>query len=141
MKKLVLCSLYLLSANSVQAQFDEFYSTIPTGKSIDILLTYCDSMLLPYYNLYSFDYFDGTDTVAAEMLVPKKEDVFQKKPVIVNTQLCRITTFYNTIGKDQHIPLKVNDYLEVIRNRGKDTLFLNFDPMLPHPVLTPCSSK
>ncbi|MEZ5018404.1 MAG: hypothetical protein R2800_15190 [Flavipsychrobacter sp.] len=141
MKRYVLLLLLLLAANGIQAQLSEFYNAIPTSKNINITLTYCDSTTLPYYNLYSFDYFDGTDTVAAEMLVPKKEDMFHKELMVVNTQLCRITTFYNTISKDKHVPLKVNDYIEVIRNQGKDTLFLNFDPLLPHPVLTPCNSK
>lgn len=131
----------LMATSTLQAQPEGFYNTIPTNKNIDITLTYCDSTLLPYYYMYSFEYFNGMDIVAAEMLVPKKEDSFHKKLMLVNTKLCRIKKFVNTIGKDKYMPIKVNDFLQVIQHGGKDTVFLNFDPMLPNPVLTPCNSK
>ncbi len=137
MKQGLLLIILSLFATTTQAQGNSLYSTVPLNKTVTIHLTYCDSTILPYYYMYSFDYFNGREMVKGELLVPKKDEPYLGL-VKMETKLCKINTFVNTIAKGKYVPMKVNDYIQVILHGGKDTLFLNFDTSLPEAVLTLC---
>lgn len=109
---------------------------IPLNKSIEVTLLGVDDGLLYCYNLYGFNYYDGTDSLMGEFLVLKDADTFQEK-INTHIKLCRVKEFSVQVGKACR-SIKVGEGMQIRHKGQSEPLYFNFDPLGPEPVFIPC---
>lgn len=114
-------------------------SLIPLDTTISIKLLSRDTTVLDYYTLYGFEYKREAKKIHAELMIPRKDDVYRGKALqTVTLKLCRVTRFVNSFQGMESPPVEVEDFIEITKENGKDKQYYNFDPSLPNVVLTTC---
>jgi len=131
--------LFLFGKLTAQESFFET-AAIPLDSNITVTLTSKDAAAFDYYNMYNFQYLQGSEKLQAAFMVPKNTDKFtllQKSKV----KLCRVTSFVNSWKGIEGDPVPVEDYIEMPRADGKGKIHINLDPDLADPVYTICGTE
>lgn len=130
----LLCIMLVAFVGKAQPSFS--LNKIPLGQDIDITLLGVDKELLNCYNMYGFQYFDGTDSIMGEFVVFKDQDMLQDK-THVKVRLCKIEKF-SVMSPQGCRSMPTPEGIRINYRSGKEELYLNFDPEGPEPVFILC---